>query len=51
MLEYNIRNQDWGFNIGKIMDISLLNSPLLSWDGILDKNVSKEKLSIYFFLH
>jgi hypothetical protein len=28
------------------MEISLLNSPLLSWDGILDyKDISKEKLS------
>jgi DNA-binding transcriptional regulator GbsR (MarR family) len=42
----HVRNQNWGFNIGKIMEIILLNSPLLSWDGILDyKDISKEKLS------
>jgi len=27
----------WGFNIGGIINSSLLNSPLLSWDGILNK--------------
>jgi len=31
---------DWGFNIGEIIDSSLLNSPLLSWDGILNKKIS-----------
>jgi len=28
---------NWGFNIGEIINSSLLNSPLLSWDGILNK--------------
>ncbi len=42
----HIRNQNWGFSSGKIREIILLNSPLLSWDGILDyKDISKEKLS------
>jgi len=31
---------DWGFNIREIIDSSLLNSPLLSWDGILNKKIS-----------
>jgi hypothetical protein len=45
----HIQNQNRGFNIGEIMDIILLNSPLLSWDVILDKNISKEKLSTIVF--
>jgi len=28
---------NWGFNIGQIINSTLLNSPLLSWDGILNK--------------
>jgi hypothetical protein len=38
----HIQNQNWGFSIGEIMNISLLNSHLLSWDGILDKQICKE---------
>jgi hypothetical protein len=42
----HIQNQNWGFSIGKIMEFFILNSPLLSWDGILDyKDISKEKVS------
>jgi hypothetical protein len=49
----HIQNQNWGFSIGEIMNICLLNSHLLSWDGILDKQIFKEKNSeiiepIYF---
>jgi hypothetical protein len=34
------------FSIGEIiMNINLLNSPLLSWDGILDSKKSKEDVS------
>jgi hypothetical protein len=44
----HIQNQNWGFIIGETMDISLLNSSLLSWDGILDKNISNEKNSSIF---
>jgi hypothetical protein len=32
----HIQNWNWGFSLGEIMNISLLNSPLLSWDRILD---------------
>ncbi len=41
----HVQNQNWGFSIDEIMNISLLNSPLLSWDGILDKQICKEKNS------
>jgi len=33
----------WGFSIGEIMNISLLNNPLLSWDRILDSKKCKKK--------
>jgi hypothetical protein len=32
----HIQNQNWGFGTCEIMNVSLSNSPLLSWDGILD---------------
>jgi len=38
----HIRNRKWGFSIGEIMNISLLNSPLLSWDRILDSRKCKD---------
>jgi hypothetical protein len=41
----HIQNQNWGLSIGEIMNISLLYSPLLSWDGILNKQTCKEKNS------
>ncbi len=30
--------------MGKIIDTNLLNSPLLSWDGILNHNFNAEKI-------
>jgi hypothetical protein len=41
----HIKNQNWVFNVGEIIDINLLNSPLLSSDGVLIKKISREKLS------
>lgn len=39
-IELHIQNQNWGFSIGDIIDVSLLNSLLLSWDNVLDfKNI------------
>jgi hypothetical protein len=32
-----MQKRNWGFSTSEIIDSSLLNSPLLSWDGILDK--------------
>jgi hypothetical protein len=34
----------WGFSIGEIIDSSLLNSPLLSWDDILNKKISHQNV-------
>ncbi len=34
------------------MDSSLLNSPLLSWDGILDKKIScQHVIDIYIYIY
>ncbi len=41
----HIYNLNWGFNVGEIIDTSLLNSPLLNWDGILNKDISRKELS------
>jgi hypothetical protein len=41
----HIKNQNWVFNVGEIIDINLLNSPLLSSNGVLIKKISREKLS------
>jgi hypothetical protein len=47
----HVKNQNWGFYVGEFIDTNLLNSPLLSWDGVLDKNISREKLSnIFLFI-
>ncbi len=43
----HIYNLNWGFNVGEIIDTSLLNSLLLSWDGILDKETSIKKTFKY----
>jgi len=40
----HIQKKNWGFNTCEIIDPSLLNSPLLSWDGILDKNKSHQNV-------
>jgi hypothetical protein len=40
---------NWGFNISEIIDTSLLNSLLLSWDGILDKEYFIMMLYILLF--
>jgi hypothetical protein len=38
----HIQKHNWGFSTSEIIDSSLLNSPLLSWDGIQDlKNLVK----------
>jgi hypothetical protein len=39
-IELHIKKWNWGFNIGEIIDSSLLNSLLLSWDGILNRKIS-----------
>jgi hypothetical protein len=46
-LYIHIQNQNGPiFSIGEItMNISLLNSPLLNWDGIVDSKKSKEDVS------
>ncbi len=41
----NMENRNWGFGIGEIMNIGLLNSHLLSWDGILDKQICENDVS------
>jgi len=45
----HIQNQNWGFCTGKIIDVSLLNSLLLSWDRILNKEISEKQLSNIIF--
>ena len=41
----HIQSRNWGFSSGQIFKTSLLNSPLLSWDGTTDKTVTIEELS------
>ena len=41
----HIQSRNWKFSTGQILETSLLNSPLLSWDGITDKTATIEKLS------
>jgi hypothetical protein len=36
----HIQKQNWDFSISEIIDSSLLNSSLLSWNGIFNKNIS-----------
>jgi hypothetical protein len=38
----DMQNRNCGFSIGEIMNIGLLNSRLLSWDGILDKQMCEK---------
>jgi hypothetical protein len=40
----HIQKWNWGFSIGEIIDSSLLNSPLLNWDGISDKKISRQNV-------
>jgi hypothetical protein len=44
----HIQNRNWGFRY-EIMNISLLNTLLFSWDGILDKQICKEKNSTHLY--
>jgi hypothetical protein len=37
---YHLFSHHRAFNIGEIIDVSLLNSLVLNWDGILDKELS-----------
>ena len=41
----HIQSRNWGFSTGLILETSLLNSPLLSWDGTTDKTATIEELS------
>ena len=41
----HIQSRNWGFSTGQILETSLLNSPLLSWDGTTDKTATIEELS------
>ena len=41
----HIQSKNWGFLIGQILETSLLNSYLLSWDGTTDKTATIEELS------
>jgi len=46
----HIQKQIWGFNTCEIIDSSFLNSPLLSWDRILDKKKSHQNVINIIFL-
>ncbi len=46
----HIKNQNWGFNVGEIIDINLLNNPLLSSDGVLIKTYLEKSFQIFCFL-
>jgi hypothetical protein len=41
----HIQSRNWGFSTGQMLETSLLNSPLLSWDGTTDKTATIEELS------
>ncbi len=43
-IRLHIQKWNWGFSIGEIIDSSLLNSPLLNCDGILDKKISHQNV-------
>jgi len=38
------------FNTCEIIDSSLLNNPLLSWDGLLNKKISRQNV-IYIYIY
>jgi hypothetical protein len=40
-----IESKNWGFSIGEISETSLLNSPLLYWDGVIDSTPLIETIS------
>jgi hypothetical protein len=40
-----IESQNWGISTGEITETSLLNSPLLYWDGIIDHTPLIETIS------
>ena len=41
----HIQSKNWLFSSGQILETSLLNSPLLTWDGTTDKTATIEELS------
>jgi hypothetical protein len=41
----HIQSRNWGFSTGQILETSLLNNPLLSWDGTTDKTATIEEYS------
>ena len=41
----HIQSRNWGFSTGQILETSLLNNPLLSWDGTIDKTTTIKELS------
>jgi hypothetical protein len=40
----DIEEKHWGFSVKQITKKNILNSPLLSWDGILEKNIIKDEI-------
>ncbi len=41
----HMQSRNWGFTTRQIMETSLLNSPLLSWDGTVDNTFTIEEIS------
>jgi hypothetical protein len=41
----HIESQNWGFSTGEITETSLLNNPLLCWDGVIDRTPLIETIS------
>jgi hypothetical protein len=41
----HIESRNWGFSTGEIIETSLLNNPLLCWDGVIDRTPLVETIS------
>jgi hypothetical protein len=43
----HLQSWNWGFTIRQIIETSLLNCPLLSWDGMVDCTFTIEEINIF----